>query len=116
MSYFTTGNKSVVSPAPAKETPAVVLNAAENPPPPPTPSHDGLDHDPHSGAESPPLETPSESQGKMSSTTPEEVVASPHGNGSGDGKHAKGLRSIYFAITSRISCSSRESLDFFGEI
>jgi len=52
----------------------------------------------------------------MSSTTPEEVVASPHGNGSGDGKHAKGLRSIYFAITSRISCSSRESLDFFGEI
>ena len=31
MSYFTTGNKSVVSPAPAKETPAVVLNAAENP-------------------------------------------------------------------------------------
>jgi hypothetical protein len=92
MSYFTTVNKSVVSPAPAKETPAVVLNAAENPPPPPTPSHDGLaptDHDPDSRPESPPLETPSKSQGNMSSTTPEEVVASPHGNGSGDSEQAK---------------------------
>jgi hypothetical protein len=55
-------------------------------------THDGLaptDHDPDSRPESPSLETPSKSQGNMFSITPEEVVASPHGNGSGDGEHAK---------------------------
>jgi hypothetical protein len=85
-------SKSIISLASGKETPVIILNAAENPPSPSTSSHDDLastDYDPDSRLKLSSLETPSKSQGNIFSIILEEMIISSHENKSDDDKHMK---------------------------